>query len=101
MLVSDLDMEAFCAWLVAHEYEVVGQLGMIFQSPLARWLSERVGYVIGVDGAVYGRASHEVWTWKLLPRWASYFNACGEAWFAREVTGGEAFLVLARVEQGW
>jgi hypothetical protein len=46
-----ISLEAFCAWLCAHEHEVVGRSGTWFQGPLARWLSDLLGGVYGVDGS--------------------------------------------------
>lgn len=95
---SDIDQEAFCSWLCLHENEVVGRPGMCYQSPLASWLSEVSGYVFGVDGSVYGRATWDYRCWLRLPRWALLFTRRVEARTSCDITGAEAFAVLAQVE---
>jgi len=94
----DIDQEAFCSWLCLHEDEVVGRPGMCYQSPLAFWLSEVSGHVFGVDGSVYGRATWDYRCWLRLPRWALLFTRRVEAWTLSDITGAEAFAVLAQVE---
>jgi hypothetical protein len=94
----DIDQEAFCSWLCLHEDEVVGHPGMCFQSPLAMWLSEVSGHVYGVDSGLYGRASWDYRCWLRLPRWALLFTRRVEAWPLCDITGAEAFTVLAQVE---
>lgn len=93
------DVDGFCSWLALHERDVVGQPGMCFQAPLARWLSERSGHVYGVDGDRYGCASSDWCGWRLLPRWALVLTASIERVFPREVTGSEVFEVLADLER--
>ncbi len=51
-----VSLEDFCAWLCTHEHEVVGRSGTWFHGPLARWLSDLLGGVYGIDGPYYGRA---------------------------------------------
>jgi hypothetical protein len=97
--MGDLSVDDFCAWLALHEYDVVGRLGMCFHSPLALWLSERLGVVVGVDETVYGPACMPVYRWRPLPRWAVLFEAYATSQFTRVVTGLEAFLLLAAASQ--
>jgi hypothetical protein len=96
--VSELSVDAFCAWLCEREHEVVGRAGSCFDCPVARWLSECFGGVYGVDGPVYGRPCWEVWHWRALPRWAVLFTACLERRHGALVLGSEAFVMLAAVE---
>src|SRR5713226_3160592 len=75
----DLCLDAFAAWLIGHENEIVGSPKRCFQSPLACWLSETTGHVYGVDGDKFGRALWEYCYWRQLPRWAHLFSAWLEA----------------------
>ena len=93
--MGDLSVDDFCAWLALHEYDVVGRLGMCFHSPLALWLSERLGGVVGVDGSVYGLACMPFHLWRPLPRWAVRFQLYSEKHFPHVVSGIDAFLLLA------
>src|SRR5215831_188374 len=97
MNTPDLDLDSFCTWLCDHGDEVVGYADRWFDSPLARWLSERAGQCYGVDGTCYGPASCEEALW-LLPRWAQLFVACLERASRSAVTGSCALVVLAQVE---
>ena len=94
---QDIDLESFCTWLCAHGDEVVGYPGRWFDSPLARWLSERAGQCYGVDRLCYGPTSCEEALW-LLPRWAQLFVPSLERASGSPVTGAFALVVLAQVE---
>lgn len=98
MNVGDVCLEDFCSWLCCHEHEIVGYPSSCYHSPLARWLSERSGYVCGVDGEWFGRALYDCQFWRLLPRWAVVFASYLERVSVVPVTGLEALEVLARVE---
>ena len=95
---GDVCLDAFCAWLCLHEQDLVGHPFSFYHSPLARWLSECAGYVVGVDSPWFGRALYECQFWRLLPRWAVVFASCLECASKLSVTGLEALEVLARVE---
>jgi hypothetical protein len=95
----DMCMEAFAAWLVDHEYEVVGYTGRCFDSPLARWLSDLAGYLCGVDDeGRYGWALVDDCYWRPLPRWAHLFSRWTDSSVPQLVTGRQAFGLLALVE---
>lgn len=95
-----LDFEVFFLWLAAHRSdEVVGAPGRYFHSPLAAFLSQQEGCVMGEDGMRYGRASIDVRQWKLLPMWAQWFARLGEGSFGDALTAYEAVTLLAHVEQ--
>lgn len=98
-MIRELRIDELVTWLCQHETEVVGRPCSCFSSPLACWLSDffKDG-VYGIDGQCYGRALHEVWCWRVLPRWAVLFASWLERVASRPVTGGEALEVLARVE---
>ena len=97
--MRDVSLDAFVTWLCLHDADIVGRPCSCFSSPLACWLSEFFGDgVYGVDGQFYGRAVHEVWSWRVLPRWATVFAERLERVASRSVTGREALEVLARVE---
>ena len=98
MQLVEISLDAFVSWLCSHEHEVIGLAGTCFDGPLARWLSEMTGYVFGVDGKWYGRASSEYGRWRLLPRWAEVFCVWMESRTYRPLTGREALDVLAHVE---
>ena len=98
MHACDVWLDEFCAWLCLHEHDIVGLPSSFYHSPLARWLSECAGYVVGVDGSWFGRALDESQFWRLLPRWAVAFASCLECASYLPVTGLEALEVLARVE---
>ncbi len=95
---QEVCMEAFCAWLVAHEQEIVGYTGRCFDSPLARWLSDLAGHLYGVEDGRYGRAVWDDCYWRPLPRWAGIFSRWQESPIVEAVTGLQAFRALARVE---
>jgi hypothetical protein len=97
--MQKVSLEAFGAWLCTHEHEVVGRSGTWFQGPLARWLSDLLGGVYGVDGPMYGRACWDGCWWLPLPRWAVLFSTWLDARDGRLVLGREAFALLARVEK--
>jgi hypothetical protein len=84
--------------LCLHEQDIVGDPSSFYHSPLALWLSERAGNVVGVDGAWFGRALDACQFWRLLPRWAVVFASYLECASSLPVTGLEALDVLARVE---
>ena len=94
-----ISLEDFCAWLCAHEHEVVGRSGTWFHSPLACWLSDLLGGVYGVDGPYYGRACWDAHWWLPLPHWAVLFTTWLDARDGRPVLGHEAFALLALVEK--
>jgi len=94
----ELSLDEFCAWLIAHESELVGHPLLCFHSPLASWLSEKFGHPFGVDGRGYGRALYPCQYWQLLPRWAELFASWLENVAAAPVTGWQALEVLAQVE---
>jgi hypothetical protein len=95
----DMGMEAFAEWLANHEQEVVGYTGRIFDSPLARWLSDRAGRLYGIDEGRYGWALVDDCYWRPLPRWAQLFSHWLEASpVPEQVTGRQAFSHLAMVE---
>lgn len=94
----DIDIDRFVSWLCLREHEVVGCLGTWYDSPLARYLSERTGHVFGVDGKRYGRPSSDYRRWLLLPQWAEAFSSLVESCPCRPVTGYETLLLLAHVE---
>ncbi len=94
----DINIDEFVSWLCLREHKVVGCLGTWYDSPLARYLSERTGHVFGVDGNRYGRPSSDYWCWLLLPRWAEIFTSLVESCPCRPVTGYETLVLLAQVE---
>ena len=94
----EICLEDFGEWLSHKEFEPVGKPGACFQSPLALWLSERMGGVCGADGLLYGRAAWDGCCWLPLPRWARMFAARLETLSASVVLGDEAFTLLAQVE---
>jgi hypothetical protein len=94
----DVDVQAFCSWLVVHADEVVGKSGSWFDAPLARWLSEQAGRLYGVDGNRYGWACADACSWRVLPRWAEAFSLWADRSFPHLMTGEQAFLLLAQIE---
>ena len=95
---GEICLDAFVSWLCAREHEVVGSFGRCYDSPLARYLSEMTGHVIGTDGKRYGCALSEYRCWLLLPQWAEVLTSWIEALAYRPVTGSETVEALARVE---
>src|SRR5579859_73024 len=96
--MREVSLDEFVNWLCLHDADSVGRPCSCFSSPLACWLSEFFGDgVYGIDGQCYGRAVHEVWSWR-LPRWATLFASRLERVASGSVTGREALEVLARVE---
>ena len=99
LMMRELCIVEFVNWFCLHDTDIVGRPCSCFSSPLACWLSEFFGDgVYGIDGQSYGRALHEVWCWRRLPRWAVLFATWLERIASRPVTGREALEVLARVE---
>jgi hypothetical protein len=96
--MDTLSMEQFHSWLSAHATTVVGQAGMCFLSPLALWISERMGHLYGTDDLFYGRAVSAYCSWQMLPAWAVRFNARLERIAFRPVTGLEALQELAHIK---
>lgn len=94
-----IDINEFFDWVASHrDHEVIGLPGRCFDSPLARWLSEQVGHVIGVDGRHYGRALVDAQRWQVLPYWAYVFTMLCEGLFGRALTASEVVDVLIQVE---
>jgi hypothetical protein len=93
---EELSPEAFADWLLAHSSETVGQRGRCFAHPLARWLSERSGRLIGVDSAAgtYGPALVSTRRWQPLPAWAVRFAAKVECPYCELLSGEQAFSLL-------
>ena len=99
MLMS-LEMDDFFSWLASHsDEESVGLPGQCFHSPLARFLSHKAGFTMGVDGKRYGWALADACRWLELPRWAQVFAAYSERWFGRELSAYEAVGLLVQVEE--
>lgn len=96
--MQDLALHEFAEWLLEREVEPVGSPRSCFDSPLALWLSEKLGVVCGVDGRWYGRALYPCEYWRLLPRWATLFSSWLELVAASSLTGWQALDLLARVE---
>ncbi|HJT56803.1 MAG TPA: hypothetical protein VJ761_09930 [Ktedonobacteraceae bacterium] len=96
--MQELFLHDFADWLLAHEQEPIGSAHSCFQSPLALWLSEQCGGVVGVDDRCYGRALYASEYWRLLPRWAVLFSCWLEHLTGSSLMGWQAFDVLARVE---
>src|SRR5260370_42289427 len=98
-MLMRLEMNDFFEWLAAHhDDESVGQRGQCFHSPLARWLSAKAGFTIGVDGMRYGWALAESCRWVELPRWAQAFATYSEKLFGSQLTAYEAVGLLVEVE---
>ncbi|HEY3994246.1 MAG TPA: hypothetical protein VGM01_15360 [Ktedonobacteraceae bacterium] len=95
-----IDSDEFFSWLAAHGTdEFVGFPGRYFHSPLANFLSQKAGYVVGEDGKRYSRANVELYHWLELPRWAQVFALLSERSFCgRAISAYEAVCVLAEVE---
>jgi hypothetical protein len=94
-----LCLDEFLSWLSFHEHEYVGSPGSYFSSPLALYLSQRDGRVYGVDGDRFGPALLDVCQWRYLPLWARRFTNWSECRSFTPITGGEAFHILATIEQ--
>ena len=94
-----VELEAFVSWVCRHTgEEVVGYVGTWLDSPLARYLSEVTGHLVGTDGQRYGWALSDYQCWLLLPRWAELFTAWVESCPRRPVRGDEVVEVLASIE---
>jgi hypothetical protein len=94
-----LTMDDFLSWLASHrDYEIVGLAGQCFDSPLSRWLSQRLGYLVGVEGKQYGRVQVDTCRWLHLPTWAQVFSQCCERHFARPLSAYDAVGLLVQVE---
>jgi hypothetical protein len=95
-----LAFDDFLSWLASFaEQDVVGQPGLCFNSPLACFLSQLAGVVIGEDGQRYGRASVESHHWRALPRWAQLFSQFGERLaYGQPLTAYHALCLLVEVE---
>jgi hypothetical protein len=94
----ELSLDDFADWLLRHASEQVGQRGRCFDHPLARWLSERSGRLIGVDSAAgsYGPALESPRRWQPLPRWAERFAALAECPHFELLSGEQAFALLVQ-----
>jgi hypothetical protein len=92
----DLRKESFCFWLGSHADETVGRAGMLFNSPLAIWISEVTGQCYGVEGRSYGRASRDQRFWQPLPEWASRLNARFERLGYGFLTGSQTLALLTQ-----
>ena len=95
---GEIQQESFITWLCGREYEVVGHPGRCFEHPLACWLSEVFGHVVGIDEGRYGPACVDFCQWRLLPRWAVCFGAIAERRCAGVMLGSEAFVLMAEIE---
>ncbi len=94
-----IDFDDFLAWIASHaDDEVIGLPGQCFHSPLACYLSSRMGRVYGVEGMRYGWALADECRWFPLPRWAQLFSTLSETWFGRALTALQAIDLLIRVE---
>ena len=94
-----VELEAFVSWVCLHTPdEVMGYVGTWLDSPLARYLSEVTGHLVGTEGRRYGWALSDYQRWLLLPRWAELFTAWVESCPRRPVKGDEVLEVLASIE---
>ena len=94
-----VELEAFVSWVCLHTgEEVVGYVGTWLDSPLARYLSEVTGHLVGTDGKRYGWALSDYQCWLLLPRWAELFTVWVESCPCRPISGDEVLAVLASIE---
>lgn len=100
-----ISFEDFFLWLASFRpADPVGSPGRYFNSPLALFLSARMGYVMGEDGRRYGRAAVDSFFWHELPQWAQMFARLSEfAWFSErlqsaEMTADDAVTILVQVE---
>jgi hypothetical protein len=92
-----LDIETFADWLCMHDDEPIGTPGTYFNAPLSRYLQEASGHVYGVQERKYGRPWEAETQWNWLPEWAQAFVAHAERYAFREITGEQAFDILAEV----
>jgi hypothetical protein len=94
-----VDLDEFVSWVCLHEGgEEVGHVGTWYDSPLARYLSERTGHLYGVDSQRYGCALTDYQCWHVLPCWAERFTCWVESCSRRPVMGYEVLEVLACIE---
>jgi hypothetical protein len=99
-MVLLIDFEEFFSWLASHaSNESVGRPGRDFHSPLARFLSQKTGHVMGEDGLRYGWAMVETHLWRDLPQWAQVFASLSERSFGGALSAYEAVCVLVHVEE--
>ncbi|HEU5380507.1 MAG TPA: hypothetical protein VFV38_34215 [Ktedonobacteraceae bacterium] len=93
------DLEDFFLWLASFSPdELVGQPGRYFHSPLALFLSEKVGHVMGEDGRRYGCAIVDPCFWYELPRWAQMFASLAERSHCSALLAYDAVGLLVEVE---
>jgi hypothetical protein len=98
--MPSIDFEEFLSWVVSHgDDEPIGVPGQCFHSPLARFLSARMGCAYGVDEMRYGWALADSCRWLPLPRWAQLFEAVSESRFAQVLTAWQVLDLLIQVEQ--
>ena len=94
---SDIEQEAFGAWLQVHREMTFERPAACFDSPLARWLGEMTGHVYGVDGEKYGRACWEYEQWLPLPWWARSVMARLDGCSFRVLTCSQVMALVAEV----
>jgi hypothetical protein len=99
MSPSDIQQEAFGAWLQVHREMTFEWPAACFDSPLARWLGEMTGQVYGVDGEKYGRACWEYEQWLPLPWWARLVMARLEAGSSRMLTCSQVMAFVTEVSR--
>jgi hypothetical protein len=95
MSPSDMQQEAFGAWLQVHRETAFERPAACFDSPFACWLGEMTGHVYGVDGERYGRACWECEQWLPLPWWARSVMARLEADSSRMLTCSQVMALVA------
>lgn len=93
------DLDDFFLWLASFSPDaLVGQPGRYFHSPLALFLSEKAGHVVGEDGRRYGRAVVDPCFWCELPRWAQLFASLAERSHCPALLAYDAVGLLVEVE---
>ena len=97
MSPSDIQQEAFGAWLQVHREMTFERPAACFDSPLARWLGEVTGHVYGVDGEKYGRACWEYEHWLPLPWWARSVMARLDGCSFRALTCSQVMALVTEV----
>jgi hypothetical protein len=91
------EMDEFFSWLASHhDEESVSLPGQCFHSLLARFLSHKAGFTIGVEGKRYGWALADECRWLELPRWAQAFAVYSERLFGRDFSAYEWLTCLSR-----